>query len=94
MVLAKQPQRLADRVPANRKPLAELFFGRKLRADRMDPLHDLILQRTYDLEIQRLFGFVDDRVARTLRSLSYDGLARLWFSLRRHGFSAKFGWKI
>ena len=56
MVLAKQPQRLADRVPANRKPLAELFFGRKLRADRIDPFDDLILQGAHDLEIQRLVG--------------------------------------
>jgi hypothetical protein len=31
--------------------LAELFFGRKPRPDRMDAFHDLILQRAHDLEI-------------------------------------------
>ena len=51
MVLAQQPQCLADGVAADRKPRRQFLFGRKLGPDRMDASDDLVLQGVHDLEI-------------------------------------------
>ena len=51
VVLAQPPECLADGVAADVESLAQLVFGRQLRAHRIDSVDDLFTQRARDLQI-------------------------------------------